>query len=73
VVVDGGHLVGGETLQAGDEVSAFGLFDEIPDRTGLFRTPHGRGGVAPAVQSGSDWPLLIIHPSAPAPASPPSG
>jgi hypothetical protein len=70
VLVDGGHLVGGEALQAGDAVSVFGLFDEIPDRTGLFRTPHGRGGVAPALQSGSDWPLLVSRAAPPPPGEP---
>jgi hypothetical protein len=65
VLVEGGHLVGGERLQAGDAVSVFGLFDELPDRTGLFRTPHGRGGVAPALRSGSDWPLLVSIPGEP--------
>jgi hypothetical protein len=69
VLVDGGHLIGAEAVLPGQPVSLFGFLDEIPDQMGLRRTPHGRVGVIPALQSGSDWPLLVIR----AGAAPPAG
>jgi hypothetical protein len=69
VVVDEAHLIGAETLHPGQPVSVFGFLDEIPDRLGLARSPHGRVGVILALQSRSDWPLLVI----PRGAAPPAG
>lgn len=59
VVAAGGHLVSSAPLRAGDEVSVFGFADEVPDRTGLAPAPHGRGGLLPAIRSGSELPLLL--------------
>jgi hypothetical protein len=61
VVAAGGHLVSSAPLRAGDEVSVFGFADEVPDRTGLAPAPHGRGGLLPAIRSGSELPLLLTH------------
>ena len=73
VVVDDGHLIGAETLHPGQPVSVFGFLDEVPDRMGLARSPHGRVGVIPALQSRSDWPLLVIPRGAAAPPGEPQG
>ena len=73
VLVDCGHLLGAETLHPGQPVSVFGFLDEIPDRMGLARSPHGRVGVVPALQSRSDWPLLVIPRGAAPPAGEPQG
>jgi len=59
VVAAGGHLVSSAPLRAGDDVSVFGFADEVPDRTGLAPAPHGRGGLLPAIRSGSELPLLL--------------
>jgi len=59
VAAAGGHLVSNAPLRAGDEVSVFGFADEVPDRTGLAPAPHGRGGLLPAIRSGSELPLLL--------------
>jgi len=61
VVADGGHLVSTAPLRPGDTVSVFGFADEVPDRTGLASSPHGRGGLLPAIRSGSELPLLLTH------------
>jgi hypothetical protein len=61
VLSSGGHLASAATLHAGDEVSVFGFADEIPDRWGLAPALHGRGGVLPAVRSGSELPLLLTR------------
>jgi hypothetical protein len=61
VLSNGGHLVGAAPLRAGDEVSVFGFADEVPDRWGLASAPHGRGGLLPAIRSGSELPLLVTH------------
>jgi hypothetical protein len=73
ILVDGGHLIGAETMHPGQPVSVFGFLDEIPDRMGLARSPHGRVGVIPALQSRSDWPLLVIPRGAAPPAGEPQG
>jgi hypothetical protein len=59
VLSSGGHLASAVPLQAGDEVSVFGFADEVPDRLGLAPGLHGRGGVLPAIRSGSELPLLL--------------
>jgi hypothetical protein len=59
VIATGGHLVNAEVLRAGDEVSVFGVFDQVPDRAGLARPASGRGGLAPALRSGTELPLLV--------------
>jgi hypothetical protein len=59
VIAAGGHLVSGAVLRSGDEVSVFGFVDEAPDAFGLGRGARGRGGVAPALRSGSALPLLV--------------
>jgi hypothetical protein len=61
VLSNGGHLASALPLHAGDEVSVFGFADEVPDRWGLASAPHGRGGLLPAIRSGSELPLLITH------------
>ena len=61
VLSKGGHLASAATLHAGDEVSVFGFADEIPDRWGLAPALHGRGGLLPAVRSGSELPLLLTQ------------
>lgn len=59
VVAEAGHLVNGELVQAGDSVSVFGVLDDIPDHAGLARRAHGRSGLAPALRSGEQQPLLL--------------
>ena len=59
VLSNGGHLVSATPLHAGDDVSVFGFADEVPDRLGLAPGLHGRGGVLPAIRSGSELPLLL--------------
>ena len=61
VAAAGGHLVSSAPLRAGDDVSVFGFADEVPDRTGRAASPHGRGGLLPAIRSGSELPLLLTH------------
>ena len=61
VLASGGHLVSPAPLRPGDAVSVFGFADEVPDRTGLVSSPHGRGGLLPAIRSGSELPLLLTH------------
>jgi len=61
VLSKGGHLVSATPLHAGDEVRVFGFADEIPDRLGLAVAPHGRGGLLPAIRSGSELPLLVTR------------
>jgi hypothetical protein len=61
VLSKGGHLASVAPLHAGDEVSVFGFADEIPDRWGLAPALHGRGGLLPAVRSGSELPLLLTQ------------
>ena len=61
VLSSGGHLAGAAPVRAGDEVSVFGFADEVPDRWGLASSPHGRGGLLPAIRSGSELPLLVTH------------
>ena len=61
VLSKGGHLASVAPLHAGDEVSVFGFADEIPDRWGLAPALHGRGGLVPAVRSGSELPLLLTR------------
>ena len=61
VLSKGGHLASAAALHAGDEVSVFGFADEIPDRWGLAPALHGRGGMLPAVRSGSELPLLLTQ------------
>jgi hypothetical protein len=56
---DGGHLVNGEVLRAGDPVSVFGVLDDVPDRGGLAQGAHGRSGLVPALRSGEQQPLLL--------------
>ena len=57
VLAEGGRLLNAERLQVGDEVSVFGTADEAPDRAGLAATP--RGGLVPALRSGTTRPLLV--------------
>jgi len=59
VLSNGGHLASATPLRAGDEVSVFGFADEVPDRLGMASAPHGRGGLLPAIRSGSELPLLL--------------
>jgi len=61
VVAAGGHLASAAPVCAGDEVSVFGFADEVPDRLGMAPAPHGRGGLLPAIRSGSELPLLLTH------------
>jgi hypothetical protein len=61
VLAEGGHLVDGATLQAGDPVSVFGVLDDVPDRAGLARGAPGRSGLVPALRSGEQQPLLLSH------------
>ena len=61
VMASGGHLVSTAPLYPGDTVSVFGFADEVPDRTGLASSPHGRGGLLPAIRSGAALPLLVTH------------
>jgi hypothetical protein len=61
VLSNGGHLASAAPLRAGDEVSVFGFADEVPDRWGLAAAAHGRGGLLPAIRSGSELPLLLTH------------
>jgi hypothetical protein len=61
VVASGGHLVSTAPLRPGDTVSAFGFADQVPDRAGLASSPHGRGGLLPAIRSGSELPLVLTH------------
>ena len=61
VLSSGGHLASAAPLQAGDEVSVFGFADEVPDRLRMASAPHGRGGLLPAIRSGSELPLLLTH------------
>jgi hypothetical protein len=59
VLAAGGRLVNAARLGPGDEVRVFGLADQEPDRLGLGGAPHGRGGLVPAIRSGSSRPLLL--------------
>jgi hypothetical protein len=59
VQMAGGRLINAARLDSGDEVSVFGLLDEVPDLAGLARSPHGRGGLTLALRSGSELPLLV--------------
>jgi hypothetical protein len=61
VLSKGGHLASAAPLHPGDEVSVFGFADEIPDRWGLAPALHGRGGLLPAIRSGSELPLLLTR------------
>jgi len=57
VLAAGGRLLNAERLQVGDEVSVLGTADEAPDRAGLAAAP--RGGLVPALRSGTTRPLLV--------------
>jgi hypothetical protein len=59
VLAEGGHLVNGDLLHAGDPVSVFGVLDDVPDRAGLAQTAHGRSGLVPALRSSEQQPLLL--------------
>lgn len=59
VLAEGGRLVNGTSLRAGDRVSVFGFPDQVPDTAGLNRSAHGRGGSTLALRSGSELPLLV--------------
>ncbi|HXU05499.1 MAG TPA: hypothetical protein VN903_31285 [Polyangia bacterium] len=61
VLSNGGHLASATPLCAGDDVSVFGFSDEVLDRWGLASGVHGRGGVLPAIRSGSELPLLLTR------------
>jgi hypothetical protein len=61
VSVAGGHLLDAEKLEVGDQVSAFGVIGDLPDDVGVRRSPHGRGGPAPVLRSGSELPLLVCR------------
>jgi hypothetical protein len=61
VLSNGGHLPNATPLYAGDEVSVFGFADEVPDRLGMATAAHGRGGLLPAIRSGSELPLLVTR------------
>ena len=61
VSAEGGHLVSGAPVRAGDAVSVFGFADEVPDRNGIASSSYGRGGLLPAIRSGSELPLLVTH------------
>jgi hypothetical protein len=60
VAAAGGRLASTRPVRPGDEVSVFGFADEVVDRLGLSAS-HGRGGVLPAIRSGSELPLLVTH------------
>ena len=59
IAAEAGRLVNADRLHAGDQVAVFGLGDQAPDRAGLAPSPHGRGGLGPAVRSGPRHPLLV--------------
>jgi hypothetical protein len=61
VVVEGGHLLDAQELQGGEAVAAFGVIGDLPDDVGVQRSPHGRGGTAPVLRSGTELPLLICR------------
>jgi hypothetical protein len=58
VLAEGGHLINGDLVCAGDPVSVFGVLDDIPDRRRLGAAP-GRTGVMPALRSSPRHPLLL--------------
>lgn len=57
VLAAGGRLLNADRLHVGDELSAFGIADEAPDRAGLSASP--RGGLVLALRSGPTRPLLV--------------
>jgi hypothetical protein len=59
VFAEGGHLVFPAALSGGEQVSVFGFADETADRSGLARSPNGRGGRMLALRSGAELPLLV--------------
>jgi hypothetical protein len=59
VLAEGGHLVFPAALSGGEEVSVFGFADETADRSGLARSPNGRGGRMLALRTGAELPLLV--------------
>jgi hypothetical protein len=59
VLAEGGHLVFPAALSGGEEVSVFGFADETADRSGLARSPNGRGGRLLALRTGAELPLLV--------------
>ncbi|SRR6266508_3817235 len=58
VLAEGGHLINGDLVSAGDPVSVFGVLDDVPDRSRLGAAP-GRVGVMPALRSSPRHPLLL--------------
>jgi hypothetical protein len=61
VLSNGGHLVSRPPVRSGDAVSVFGFADAVPDPIGLAAARSGRGGLLPAIRSGTELPLLLTH------------
>ncbi len=61
VLSNGGHLVSRAPVRPGDAVSVFGFVDAVPDAIGIAAAPSGRGGLIPAIRSGTELPLLVTH------------
>jgi hypothetical protein len=61
VLSNGGHLVSREPVRPGDAVSVFGFADAVPDAIGLASARSGRGGLLPAIRSGTELPLLVTR------------
>jgi hypothetical protein len=59
VQAEGGRLVGGPRLCAGDEASVFGFVDHVPDAAGRAPAGRGRGGLLPALRGDAELPLLV--------------
>jgi hypothetical protein len=61
VLSNGGHLVSRAPVRSGDAVSVFGFAGAVPDPIGLAAAHRGRGGLLPAMRSGTELPLLLTH------------
>jgi len=61
VLSNGGHLVSRDPVRAGDAVSVFGFADAVADAIGLATARSGRGGLLPAIRSGTELPLLVTR------------
>jgi hypothetical protein len=59
VQADGGRLLGGAHLHAGDEASVFGFVDHVPDAVGQAPAGRGRAGPLPALRGDAELPLLV--------------
>jgi hypothetical protein len=61
VLSNGGHLVSRAPVRSGDAVSVFGFVDAVPDAIGVVASRSGRGGLVPAIRSGTELPLLVTR------------